>query len=103
MLHNKQPVILASTLPAAQVDLREGQPPMVACQVCKRMRPLKRSIIVWHNVPGSASERCPGAGQRIRLDLSPALSAQRYREAVADAATIRPVYAAYCTRPEIAW
>lgn len=100
MFHNGQPVILASTLSPEEIDMRDGQPTMVACQVCGRMRLLKRSVVLWHNAPGCASERCPGGGQRIRMDVSAAQIAERYRVAVIETAEIRPVYAAYRTRPK---
>lgn len=99
MFHNGQPVILASTLGPQEIDIREGEPTMVACQVCHRMRLLKRSILLWHDIPGGAGEHCPGGGQRIRMDVSAAQTAERYRVAVAETAEIRPVYAAYRTRP----
>ena len=100
MFHNGQPVILASTLDPEEIDMRDGQPTMVACQVCRRMRLLKRSIVLWHNTPGSASERCPGGGQRIQMDVSAAQTAERFRVAVIETAEIRPVYGTYRTRPK---
>ncbi|GAA2156646.1 hypothetical protein GCM10009727_65600 [Actinomadura napierensis] len=82
MRHNGQPVILASSLPPNLISLSERSCTLVACPECGRWKSIKRGMVTPHrgpHVPGAdawpaefrpSPPRCPGSGQRIRIDLT---------------------------------
>jgi hypothetical protein len=71
MRHNGRPVLALSALPPDQVSLRPGEPVTVACPVCGRWRRVKRHMLWPHRAHDGVS-RCPGSGQRVHVDLTPA-------------------------------
>ena len=70
MRHNGRPAVPVSTLPPDQVNLRLGEPVAVACPICGKWRHVKRHML-WPHRAHDGRTRCPGSGQRIRLDLTP--------------------------------
>ncbi len=70
MRHNGRPAVAVSTLPPDQVNLRPGEPVMVACPICGRWRRVKRHML-WPHRAHDGVTRCPGSGQRVRIDLTP--------------------------------
>src|SRR5690348_7273823 len=90
MRHNNRPVMKASTLAPQLLDLREGWRPLVACPDCGNWTIVKRGLLSvhrdhdqLHNVVSVRNgkvvaprrvewdlPRCPGSGQRIRIDLT---------------------------------
>ena len=88
MYHNGKSPIPVSTLPTGRLDLRAGQPPMVACEHCGQWTIMARKIARWHKVSGTQAD-CPGGGQRYVLDASPAVVAAEFADAVGDARRYR--------------
>lgn len=102
MRHNGRPPVAVSTLPPGRVDLRPGAAPMAACLVCGRWRMLRQrrepkpvrletgaeGLLAPHRA-GDGRDRCPGSGQRIRIDLTPAQQAARLDVAVREASQRR--------------
>lgn len=84
MRDNGLPEILASGFTPNRVSLYAGEPPMVACPDCDRWRLLKRGMLAPHRADDGVT-RCPGSGQRIRIDLTPQEWQARLREAERDA------------------
>jgi len=70
MRRNGRPLVLVSTLPPDQVNLRPGEPITMACPVCGRWRRVKRHML-WPHRAFDGRTRCPGSGQRIQIDLAP--------------------------------
>lgn len=82
MRHNGQPVILASKLPPNRISLSERSCALVVCPGCGKWKSIKRGMVTAHrgpHVPGAdawpaefrpSPPRCPGSGQRVRVDLS---------------------------------
>jgi hypothetical protein len=75
MMHNGRPVVLASTMRPDHLNLRPGEVRAVVCPDCRRVRRLTRGMICAHSDERRADRgvwaRCPGSGQRIRVDLTP--------------------------------
>lgn len=71
MRHNRQPVLLASSLPPNKLSLYPGEHPSAECPGCGRWRILRRGMLSPHRTDDGVS-RCPGSGQRIDVDLTPA-------------------------------
>ena len=101
MRDNGRPAVPASTIRPDHLNLRPGELRTVVCPDCRRVRTLVRGMICAHADERRADRgvwpRCPGSGQRIRLDLSPAaweaaLAAQKrtWEKAWADPDTRRP-------------
>ncbi|GAA0968933.1 hypothetical protein [Actinocorallia libanotica] len=88
MRHNGRPIILASRLNPADLDLREGWRPLVVCTDCHTWRVIKRSMVVPHRAEDGKS-RCPGSAQRIRVDITVEDWRPKAIEAVRDAASRR--------------
>ncbi len=88
MRHNGRPVILASRLNPADLDLREGWRPLVVCQDCHTWRVVKRSMVTPHRAQDGRS-RCLGSAQRIRIDVEFEDWRLKAIEAVQDAASRR--------------
>jgi hypothetical protein len=70
MRHNGRPSMLVSTLPPGQVNLRPGEPVTMACPICGKWRQVKRHML-WPHRAHDGRTRCPGSGQRVRIDLAP--------------------------------
>ncbi|GLZ14171.1 hypothetical protein Acsp04_44060 [Actinomadura sp. NBRC 104425] len=98
MRHNGRPVILASSLPPNLLSLSaRGGCALVECPDCGKWRSMKRGMITAHrgpHVPGAEAwpaefrpspPRCPGSGQRVRVDESYAEWRARLDAAVREA------------------
>jgi hypothetical protein len=70
MRHNGRPSVPVSTLPPDQVNLRPSEPVSVACPICGKWRRVKRHML-WPHRAHDNKTRCPGSGQRVRIDLTP--------------------------------
>lgn len=93
MRHNGKPVILASKLPPSLISVSERSCALVVCSECGKWKSIKRGMVTAHrgpHVPGAdawpaefrpSPPRCPGSGQRVRVDLS----AEEWRQRLADA------------------
>jgi hypothetical protein len=68
MHHNGRDVLLASKLPASNFQVRPGEAKTIVCPDCGTWRFLRRSIIFPHRAVDGRT-RCPGSGQRVRIDL----------------------------------
>ena len=84
MRHNGRPVMLASDFTPNMISLYPGEPPTAACPDCRRWRGLHRGMLAPHRADDGVT-RCPGSGQRVRIDLTPAEWRTRLREAENDA------------------
>lgn len=71
MRHNGQKPINLSALPAGRYEVRPGERAQVACLCCPAWRVLRRGMVPAHRAADGLS-RCPGSGQRIISDVSPA-------------------------------
>lgn len=80
MRPNSRPRILASALPAHRLSLYPGEPPQFVCGDCGRWALLRRGIALTHRAADGV-RRCPGSGQRVTLDVAPAVWLARVREA----------------------
>ncbi|HEV2344500.1 MAG TPA: hypothetical protein VGS97_10445 [Actinocrinis sp.] len=68
MHHNGRDVLLASTLPVSNLEVRPGEARTIVCPDCGTWRFLRRNMIFPHRAADDRS-RCPGSGQRVRIDL----------------------------------
>lgn len=84
MRHNGRPAMPTSSFTPNMLSLYAGEAPMVACPDCRRWRGLRRGMLAPHRLDDGVT-RCPGSGQRIRIDLTPAEWQTRLREAERDA------------------
>ena len=87
MRHNGRPPILASELTPNLLMFCTGLA-AVACPDCGTWRVPRRGMLPAHR-GGRGNEadlRCPGSGQRVRIDLSSAEWAARLRSAAREAA-----------------
>ena len=82
-----RPVLLASTLPACDVEVRPGERPVVVCPVCGTWRLVREGRIFPH--PGLDGRRCAESARRFALDVSLARLEADQRAAVAHAAQRR--------------
>lgn len=80
MRHNGRPVVCVSSLSPDRVNLRPGELVAIACPVCGRWRRLHRGMLFPHRA-ADGTTRCPGSGQRIRVDLSAGEWLRRLRAA----------------------
>ncbi|GII05475.1 hypothetical protein [Planobispora takensis] len=71
MRHNERPVLLASTMAPNLLSLHPDERPMAVCTDCGAWRILRRNML-WPHRAADGVSRCPGSGQRIVLDLTPA-------------------------------
>jgi hypothetical protein len=99
MRHNRQPVLLASSLNPNRLSLHAGERPSAACPDCGRWRILRRGMLGPHRADDGVS-RCPGSGQRIVLDVTSAQWMVHLRLASRDAASVRAPYSGLRTRPK---
>jgi hypothetical protein len=82
MRHNGRPVIIASKIVPNLVSMTEQGHALVGCPDCGCWKSIKRGMITAHRGPEEPGadawpaefrpprQRCPGSGQRIRLDLT---------------------------------
>ncbi|MFF2630860.1 hypothetical protein ACFVUN_34495 [Kitasatospora griseola] len=103
MRHNGRPALRASKLPAADINLRPGEPVTVVCTDCRTWRRLTHSMIPAHRSTDLGRElvdadgrqvrrdtRCPGSGQRIQIDLTVAKWVTRVEDGLTETAACRP-------------
>jgi hypothetical protein len=98
MRPNGRPMLAASELTPNLLMLFPGSRPVLACPGCGTWRVLRRSMVPAHRSADEVS-RCPGSGQRVVVDLSPAEWLARLQAAVRETAQRRPsrVYRGACT------
>ncbi|TMQ95974.1 hypothetical protein ETD83_21840 [Actinomadura soli] len=114
MRHNGQPVILASSLPPNLISLSERSCALVACPTCGAWKSIKRGMVTAHrgpHVPGAdawpaefrpSPPRCPGSGQRVRVDLSVDQWRQRLADTCREAGRRRPTRVIPRPKPPVA-
>ena len=68
MRHNGRPALLASKLPASNLNVRPGESRSVVCPDCGTWRLLRRGLIFPHRSTDEKT-RCPGSAQRITLNV----------------------------------
>jgi len=86
MRHNGRPAMPASDFTPNMITLYPGEPPTAACPDCQRWRGLHRGMLAPHRADDGMT-RCPGSGQRVRIDLTPTEWQKRLREARRETAT----------------
>lgn len=86
MRHNGRPELPTSAFTPNLVSLYAGEPPTVACPDCGCWHGLQRGMLAPHRADDDVN-RCPGSGQRIRIDLTPIEWQTRLREARQETAT----------------
>ncbi|MEQ7127418.1 hypothetical protein ABN034_23110 [Actinopolymorpha sp. B11F2] len=99
MRHNRRPVLLASNLNPNMISLHPGEHPSAACPDCGRWRILRRGMLAPHRDTDGAT-RCPGSGQRIVVDITPAQWMFRLSTATRHAWRFRAPYSVLRTRPK---
>lgn len=67
MRHNRRPPLATRKIAPNRVSLYPGEWPQVACPWCDRWRLLERGMLRPHR-RGDGQARCPGSGQRIKID-----------------------------------
>jgi hypothetical protein len=87
MRNDTRPVLLASALPACDVEVRPGERPSIVCPVCHTWRLVREGRIFPH--PGPDGRRCAESARRFALDLPLARLERDQRAAVAHAAQRR--------------
>lgn len=68
---NRREPLRLSRMAAGRVSLWPGEKVQVACPFCGRWRLLERSMLRPHRAD-DGRRRCPGSGQRVLVDESPA-------------------------------
>ena len=71
MRHNGRPILVASELTPNLLMLYPAERPVLACPDCGTWRVPRRGMLPAHRA-GDGVRRCPGSGQRVRIDLTPA-------------------------------
>jgi hypothetical protein len=71
MRHTGRPVLVASELPPNLLMLYPGARPVLACPGCGTWRVPRRGMLPAHRAEDDV-RRCPGSGQRVRINLTPA-------------------------------
>lgn len=99
MRHNGRPVLLASSLHPNRLSLYAGERQSAACPDCVRWRTIRRGMLGPHRGDDGVS-RCPGSGQRIVVDLTPAQWLVQLSTAERDARRLRAPYSGLRTRPK---
>ena len=69
--HNGRPPLAASTLAPNLLMLSPGSRPVLACPDCGTWRVPRRGMLPAHRGSDEVA-RCPGSGQRVTIDLTPA-------------------------------
>lgn len=70
MKPNGRPVLAVSELSPNLLMLTPGSRPVLACPDCGTWRMPRRGMLPAHRTADEVT-RCPGSGQRIRVDLTP--------------------------------
>lgn len=83
MRKDTRPVLLASTLPACDVNCRPGEKTSIVCPECRTWRVIAEGRIFPH--PGADGTRCDGSARRFAVDVRFARLESEQRAAVADA------------------
>ncbi|MEQ7008498.1 hypothetical protein ABN028_20190 [Actinopolymorpha sp. B17G11] len=99
MRHNRRPVLRASNLNPNLISLHPGERPSAACPDCGRWRILRRGMLSAHRGTDGAS-RCPGSGQRIAVDVTPAQWLVQLQVAARHALQLHAPYSRLRTRPK---
>ncbi|WP_157407865.1 hypothetical protein [Actinomadura atramentaria] len=115
MRHNGRPVILASRLTPNLLSLSDqGGCALVACPDCGCWRSVKRGMVTAHrgpDVPGAdawpaefrpSPPRCPGSGQRVRIDVTFEQWRKELAEACFEAGKRRPTRVLPRPKPPVA-
>ncbi len=91
MRHNGRSAVLASELTPNLLMLYPGERPVVACPDCGTWRVPRRGMLPAHRGGdgNQADPRCPGSGQRVRIDLTPAQWRANLQAAAREAASRR--------------
>lgn len=101
MRDNGRPVLLASSLTPNLLMMHPGARPVVACRDCGTWRVPRRGMLPAHRAADGVT-RCPGSGQRVTIDLTPAEWQARLRAAVREAALRRGSRVHRDARPPVA-
>ena len=83
MRKDTRPVLLASTLPACDVNARPGEKTSIVCPECRTWRMVAEGRIFPH--PNQDGTRCDTSARRFALDVPYARLESEQRGAVADA------------------
>src|SRR5581483_7707244 len=75
MRKDTRPVLLASSLPAVDVECHPGEKTSIVCPDCRTWRMVAEGRIFPH--PGRDGKRCDASARRFALDVRPATPAQR--------------------------
>lgn len=67
MRHNRRPRIPTTDIAPNRLSLRRGELIQVACPFCDRWRLVERGMLRPHR-RGDGTQRCPGSGQRVRVN-----------------------------------
>lgn len=89
MRHNGRPPLLASTIRANDLEIRPGEPRSMVCPDCGRWRIIRDRMISLHFVEDGKG-RCPGTGQRVRIDIALATLEARQIVGIAQTGLRRP-------------
>ena len=101
MRHNGRPVLAASDLAPNLMMLLPGARPVLACPDCGTWRMPWRGMLPAHRAADGVT-RCPGSGQRVRVDLAPGDWQARLDAAVREAGVRRASRVHRGGRPPVA-
>jgi hypothetical protein len=83
MRKDTRPVLLASTLPACDVNYRPDEETSIVCPECRTWRVIAQGRIFPH--PGKDGTRCDASARRFAVDVPYARLESEQRAALADA------------------
>jgi len=83
MRKDTRPVLLASALPACDVNARPGEKTSIVCPECRTWRVVAEGRIFPH--PGKDGARCDASARRFFVDVPYARLESEQRAALADA------------------
>ena len=102
MRHNGRPPLAISDLAPSLVMLSPASPkPVLACPDCRTWRIPARGMLPAHRAADGIT-RCPGSGQRVRIDLTAAEWRARLDAAVREAGLRRGSRVHRGARPPVA-
>jgi len=68
-----RPALKVSTIPASNVQLREGERRSIVCPDCSEWHPLRRNVVWPHHLErterGKNGVKCPGSARRVEIDV----------------------------------
>ena len=99
--HNGRPPLAASELAPSLIMLTPGTRAVVACPDCGTWRVPRRGMLPAHRAADGIT-RCPGSGQRVRIDLTAAEWRARLDAAVREAGLRRGSRVHRGARPPVA-